>query len=188
MPDLITIVFPKAEKAPVVLGYISVQFVLKNPTAGASNQRGCLSTSILQLLGRIIKKVDRAKLEHDLFCYWHLQPFVWAEGGKRWLMMNSSSLVVGQLQRVLSLVYHCLFFLCRATEKLEALCRIGLLMFHPLNVWKVQWFLNSFVPLCRLISKVYWPTDKCTASRTGNSKIDIHSFMLCGHVPIKLKS
>lgn len=69
MPDLITIVFPNAEKAPVVLGYISVQFVLKKLTAGAGNQRGCLFTSILQLLGRIIKKVDRAKLEHHLFCY-----------------------------------------------------------------------------------------------------------------------
>lgn len=68
------------------------------------------------------------------------------------------------------------------------LCRTGLLMFHPLNVWKVQWFLNSFVPLCHLISKVCWPTDKCEVLRTGNSKIDIHSFMLCGHVPIKLKS
>lgn len=68
MPDLITIVFPKAEKAPVVLGYISVQLVLQKPTADASNQPGCLSTSILQLLGRIIRKVDRAKLEHHLLC------------------------------------------------------------------------------------------------------------------------
>lgn len=50
---------------------------------------------------------------------------------------------------------HCLFFLCRATEKLGVLCRIGLLMFHPLNVWEVQWFLNIFVPLPCLISKFY---------------------------------
>lgn len=50
---------------------------------------------------------------------------------------------------------HCLFFLCRATEKLGVLCRIGLLMFHPLNVWEVQRFLNIFVPLPRLISTFY---------------------------------
>lgn len=52
-------------------------------------------------------------------------------------------------------LHHCLFFLCRASEKLGALCRIGLLMFHPLNAWEVQWFLNIFVPLHRLILKVY---------------------------------
>lgn len=85
-------------------------------------------------------------------------------------------------------VHHCLFFLCRATEKLEALCRIVLLMFHLLNVWKVQWFLNIFFPLRHLITEVYRPTDKCAASWTGISKIHINSFMLCGHVPIKLKS
>lgn len=45
MPDLITIVFPKAEKAPVVLGCISVQLVLEKPTADASNQASCLSAS-----------------------------------------------------------------------------------------------------------------------------------------------
>lgn len=79
MPDLITIVFPKAEKASVILGYISVQLVLKKPTADASNQPSCLSTSILQLLRRIIKKVDRAKLKYHLFCCWHLKPRVWAK-------------------------------------------------------------------------------------------------------------
>jgi len=45
------------------------------------------------------------------------------------------------------------FFLCRATEKCGALCRIGLLMIHPLNVWEVWRFLNIFVPLHLLISK-----------------------------------
>ncbi|RMC03044.1 hypothetical protein DUI87_20237 [Hirundo rustica rustica] len=60
---------PKAEKAPVVLGYISVQLVLEKPTADASNQPGCLSTSLLQLLGGITKEVDRAKLDHHLFCH-----------------------------------------------------------------------------------------------------------------------
>lgn len=85
-------------------------------------------------------------------------------------------------------LHHCLFFLCRATAKLGALCRIGLLMFHPLNVWEVQWFLNIFVPLHPLISKVYWPTDKCAAWQTGTSKTHIHSFRLWGPVPIKLKS
>lgn len=68
MPDLITIVFPKAEKESVVLEYISIQLVLKKPAAGASNKSSCLSSSVLQLLGRIIKKVDRAKIEHHLFC------------------------------------------------------------------------------------------------------------------------
>lgn len=41
MPDLITFVFPKAEKAPVVLGYSSIQLVLKKPTADANDQPGC---------------------------------------------------------------------------------------------------------------------------------------------------
>lgn len=68
MPDLIMIFFPKAEKASVILDYINIQLVLKKPTAGASNQPSCLSRSVFQLLGRIIKKVDRAKLEHHLFC------------------------------------------------------------------------------------------------------------------------
>lgn len=45
MPDLITIVFSKADKAPVVLRYISIHPVLEKPTADASNQPSCLSTS-----------------------------------------------------------------------------------------------------------------------------------------------
>lgn len=56
MPDLITIAFPKAEKTPAILGYIEVQLVLEKPMTDASNLPGYLSTSILQLLGRIIKR------------------------------------------------------------------------------------------------------------------------------------
>lgn len=69
MPDLIMITFPKAEKTLVILGYIVVWLVLEKPTADASNLPRYLSTSIPQLLGRIIKDVDRAKFEHHLFCY-----------------------------------------------------------------------------------------------------------------------
>jgi len=56
MSGLITIAFPKAETPPVILGYIKVQWVLKKLKTYASY----LSTFILQLLGRIVKKVDRA--------------------------------------------------------------------------------------------------------------------------------
>lgn len=56
MSDLIMIVFPKAEKTPGILGYSVVQLVLEKPTTDASNLPSYLSTSIPQLLGRIIKK------------------------------------------------------------------------------------------------------------------------------------
>lgn len=118
MPDLITIFLPKAEKASVILEYISIQLVLKKPTAGASNQPSCLSSSVLQLLGRIIKKWTR--LNSNITCsasdIWSSMCGQREERGDCW-WTAPRSWWWDQLQGVLSLVHIIVCFSCAELQR-----------------------------------------------------------------------